>query len=79
MRDQAAMVRETCKWEFELRFPEQLQELMDRSYAIANSTPKGPTYMSLPRETLCETIEASNLEAPGTITPARLLPDSAKI
>jgi len=75
MRDQAAMVRETCKWEFELRFPEQLQELMDRSYAISNSTPKGPTYMSLPRETLCETITTDHLDEPGAIAPARLLPD----
>lgn len=76
MRDQAAMVRETCKWDFELRFPEQLQELMDRAYAISNSTPKGPVYMSLPRETLCETISTTNLTAPGTMAPARLLPDT---
>ena len=42
MRDQTALVREASKWDYELRFPEQVGELADRAYAIANSTPKGP-------------------------------------
>lgn len=79
MRDQTAMVRECCKWDFELRFPEQMPELIDRAYAISNSTPKGPAYLSLPRETLCETIDATDLGANGTIAPARLLPDRASL
>ena len=54
MRDQAALIREACKWDYELRFPEQVAELVDRAYAIANSTPRGPVYISLPREVLCE-------------------------
>ncbi len=58
MRDQTAIVRESCKWDYELRFPEQICELVDRAYAIANSTPKGPVYLSLPREILCEWIPA---------------------
>ncbi len=56
MRDQAALVRESCKWDYELRFPEQIGELIDRAHAIANSTPKGPVYLSLPREILCEDV-----------------------
>jgi acetolactate synthase-1/2/3 large subunit len=52
MRDQAALIREACKWDYELRFPEQAIELVDRAYAIANSTPRGPVYISLPREVL---------------------------
>ncbi len=52
MFDQAAMIREVCKWEYELRFPEQIVELIDRAHSIANSTPKGPVYLSLPREVL---------------------------
>lgn len=56
MRDQTALVREACKWDYELRFPEQITGILDRAHAIANSTPKGPVYISLPRETLCETI-----------------------
>ena len=64
MRDQAALVRETCKWDYELRFPEQVPELLDRAYAIATSTPKGPVYLSLPREVLCEPCPAEELAAP---------------
>ncbi len=35
MRDQAALVREACKWDYELRFPEQIGEVLDRGWAIA--------------------------------------------
>ncbi|SFP04231.1 thiamine pyrophosphate-requiring protein [Tranquillimonas alkanivorans] len=64
MRDQTALVRESCKWDYELKFPEQIRELLDRASAIANSTPKGPVYLSLPRETLCETINDDLAAAP---------------
>lgn len=53
MRDQAAMVRELTKWDYELRFPEQVADLVDRALAIAASAPRGPVYLSLPREVLC--------------------------
>jgi acetolactate synthase-1/2/3 large subunit len=56
MMDQHALMREACKWDYELRFPEQIEALLDRAYAIANSHPKGPVYISLPREVLCETL-----------------------
>src|SRR3546814_6020457 len=59
MRDQAAMIRECRKWDYELRFPEQVAGLLDRAHAIASSTPKGPVYLALPRETLCEQIGRS--------------------
>ncbi|UUX49232.1 thiamine pyrophosphate-requiring protein [Nisaea acidiphila] len=75
MRDQAALVRECCKWEFELKFPEQIGEHLDRAYAITNSTPKGPSYLSLPRETLCEEIDPSTLGPAGSIAPGRVVPD----
>ena len=52
MRDQTALVREACKWDYELRFPEQVPEVLDRAWAIATSTPAGPVYLSLPREVL---------------------------
>lgn len=63
MRDQTALVREASKWEYELKFADQIVELLDRASAIANSTPKGPVYLSLPRETLCDTIEPDSLDA----------------
>ena len=64
MRDQSALVRETCKWDYELRFPEQVPDLVDRAMAIASSTPPGPVYVSLPREVLCEPCPADGLEDP---------------
>ncbi|HCL64643.1 MAG TPA: thiamine pyrophosphate-requiring protein [Rhizobium sp.] len=63
MRDQAALVREAVKWDYELRFPEQIGEVLDRAHAIANSTPKGPVYISLPREVLSENIDSSDITA----------------
>lgn len=74
MRDQTALVREAVKWDYELRFPEQVPQLVDRAYAIANSTPPGPVYVSLPRETLCETVEFKGLTSPATMIPARAAP-----
>jgi acetolactate synthase I/II/III large subunit len=76
MRDQAALVRESVKWDFELREPEQIADLVDRAYAIANSLPKGPIYLSLPREPLCEPYEAGNTTAPPTIRATRYAPDA---
>ncbi|TCS67331.1 acetolactate synthase-1/2/3 large subunit [Primorskyibacter sedentarius] len=70
MRDQTALVREASKWDYELRYPEQISGLLDRAHAIANSTPKGPVYLSLPREVLCEDVEASSLSDPATIRPS---------
>ena len=69
MRDQTALVRESCKWDYELRFPEQVAGLLDRAHAIASSTPKGPVYLSLPRETLCEPCPRDGLDGPPAIAP----------
>ena len=64
MRDQTALVREACKWDYELRFPEQAIDLPDRALAIAASSPPGPVYVSLPREVLCEPCPAGTLTDP---------------
>ncbi len=85
MRDQAALVREACKWDYELRFPEQVPQLLDRAYAIANSTPKGPVYLSLPREVLCEPCPSDALRIPpamaaaGITAPATLIGRAAEL
>lgn len=70
MRDQAGMVRELVKWEYELRFPEQIAELADRMHAIAMSTPPGPVYMSLPREVLAEPCPPEEIAREITMRPA---------
>lgn len=54
MRDQAGMIREVVKWDYELRYPEQAGAVIDRAMSIAQSEPCGPVYVSLPREVLAE-------------------------
>ncbi len=41
MRDQAALVREACKWDYEVRFPEQVPELLDRALRDRHQHPEG--------------------------------------
>ena len=79
MRDQAALVREACKWDYEMRFPEQALDIADRAYAIANSTPRGPVYVSLPREVLCEPAPSAGLSAPLSMQPAVAAPGEAQV
>jgi acetolactate synthase-1/2/3 large subunit len=52
MFDQAAMLRESVKWDYELRMPEQIVDVVSRAYEIMMTSPRGPVYVSLPREPL---------------------------
>ena len=79
MRDQAALVREAVKWDYELRFPEQALDMVDRAHAIASSTPRGPVYISLPREVLCEQCPSSALNAPPHMIPVSSAPAPSAI
>ncbi len=63
MYDQAAMLREFVKWDYELRYPEQAQSMVNRAHAIAMSEPRGPVYMSLPREVLAAPVNLGNISA----------------
>lgn len=74
MLDQTALVREACKWDYELRFPEQVNDVMDRAYGIASSLPRGPVYVSLPREVLCETVPAEGSARRPQMQAARTAP-----
>ncbi|MXW84517.1 MAG: thiamine pyrophosphate-requiring protein [Boseongicola sp. SB0673_bin_14] len=79
MHDQAALVREACKWTYELRFPDHLAEALDRGWTIANSIPKGPVYLSLPREVLCEPCPLDGLDAGTNMAPVSTAPDRASL
>src|SRR5712691_3694071 len=67
MYDQAGMIREIVKWDYELRNAEQLTTVVDRALAIAATEPRGPVYLSLPREVIAAPL--SDLEHP---SPSRL-------
>jgi len=64
MFDQAGMLREIVKWEYELRNGAQLETVVDRALSLATSAPEGPVYLSLPREVLGETLAGFACDSP---------------
>ncbi len=64
MFDQAGMVREIVKWDYELRNGEQLETVVDRALALAASAPQGPVYLSLPREVLAAPLPGFTYDRP---------------
>jgi acetolactate synthase-1/2/3 large subunit len=52
MFDQAGMVRELVKWDYELRMPDQIGDVVARAYELSMTSPRGPVYLVLPREPL---------------------------
>jgi acetolactate synthase-1/2/3 large subunit len=69
MFDQAGMVREHVKWDYELRSGTQIESVLDRALAIARSEPAGPVYLTLPREVMDQPTKISQQRS--TQAPAR--------
>lgn len=70
MFDQASMVRDIVKWDYELRDPGQVEAVVDRALTIAMSEPRGPVYISLPREVLADGVGAFTFDTPTLRQPA---------
>jgi acetolactate synthase-1/2/3 large subunit len=68
--DQGAIVREFVKWDYELRQASQLETVVDRALAIAQSEPFGPVYLTLPREVLAEKLAGFQYAQPSRIKSA---------
>jgi acetolactate synthase I/II/III large subunit len=65
MFDQAGMLREFVKWDYELRRGDQADAAVARALEIATTSPTGPVYLSLPREVLGEEVgEPSTARGP---------------
>jgi acetolactate synthase-1/2/3 large subunit len=80
MYDQTSLVRDSTKYNYELRYPEQGEPLVSRAVALAMSEPRGPVYLSLPREPLTETIADSARQPVSSRPPASpAQPDPAAI
>lgn len=78
MYDQAGMIREAVKWDYELHLPEQMSDAVSRALELAQSGPKGPVYLTLPRDVLAGTdtrAEPGRVFAPVEPAPA----DPAKV
>jgi acetolactate synthase-1/2/3 large subunit len=52
--DQGGMVREYVKWDYELRAGQPVDAVVGRALDIAMSEPRGPVYLTLPREVLAD-------------------------
>src|SRR5882724_2340316 len=80
MFDQAGMIREIVKWDYELRNAEQLTTVVDRALAIAASEPRGPVYLALPREVIAAPAVEPALPPPSRLRAAAPpAPDAAAI
>ena len=62
--DQAAMLREYVKWDYELRNPVQLESVVDRALEMMLADPMGPVYLTLPREVLASRTAALTVNSP---------------
>jgi len=80
MYDQAGMIREIVKWDYELRNAEQLTTVIDRALAIAATEPRGPVYLSLPREVIAAPLSEFEHPPPSRLRAAAPpAPDAAAI
>ena len=78
--DQAGMLREYVKWDYELRNFTQLEAVVDRALEIAMTEPRGPIYLTLPREVLGEPHETFSMSSPARRDlGGRLYPDPQSI
>ncbi len=78
MFDQAGMVRELVKWDYELRSPEQAHLVVPRALEAALTSPSGPVYLALPREPLSAPVTGEAESAPRE-RPHRPHPDPSAI
>ncbi len=83
MYDQAGMLREVVKWDYEMKRGDQAATVVDRALELAMASPKGPVYLSLPREVLGEVVttpaESNFARRAGPRTPAPSPTDIEKL
>jgi acetolactate synthase-1/2/3 large subunit len=76
--DQAGMVREYTKWDYELRSGQHPHDILARALEVALAEPCGPVYLTLPREVLADPCTVtSRVPRVGRIAPAQ--PNAADI
>lgn len=78
--DQGGMLREYVKWDYELRNAGQLEAVVDRALELALAEPRGPVYLTLPRDLMAQPLDHIAIETPGRRNVAsRRFPDPARI
>lgn len=71
MFDQAGILRELVKWDYELRVPGQTGDVVARAVEVAMAHPRGPVYLVLPREPLAAPM-------PEPLAPVKPRPQAAQ-
>ena len=61
--DIASLVRSYVKWEYSLPSGVVAKEVLRRGHTMMQSDPKGPVYLTLPRETLAESWDEAAIKA----------------
>jgi acetolactate synthase I/II/III large subunit len=80
MYDQAGMLRELVKWDYEMKRGDQVADVVDRALELAMASPQGPVYLSPPREVLGETVgEPTDARRPARARPRVPHPAAADI
>ena len=78
MFDQAGMLREFTKWDQELKVASETQSTIDRAMELMMNSPRGPAYLSLPREVL-STMVALKAPKPARAVSAAPWPDPSAV
>jgi acetolactate synthase-1/2/3 large subunit len=80
MYNQSSLVADVVKFNYEMRYPEQGGMLATRAVTVAMSEPRGPAYISLPREPLTDTVsEASARAAVTVVSSSPSEPDASAV
>jgi acetolactate synthase I/II/III large subunit len=79
MFDQAGMLREFVKWDYEMKLPLQAEDLVARALEVMMAAPRGSAYLTLPREVLGGGVPASNRPMIPRAHPSMPFPDPAAI
>ena len=79
MFDQAGMLREFVKWDYEMKLPLQAEDLVARALEVMMTAPRGSAYLTLPREVLGGGVPASNRPMMPRAHPSMPYPDPAAI
>jgi acetolactate synthase-1/2/3 large subunit len=79
MYDQAGMLREGVKWDYELRDGLNVEQVVDRAYGVAQSSPPGPIYLTLPREVLAQPLDGLEIRAEAPAVPSAAFPNPAGV
>lgn len=80
--DQKAIVRQYCRYTGEVRTGLNIKQTVGRALQFANSTPRGPVYVTAAREVLAQEIpsqEPLNQKQWGPIGPSALPPEAIQV